>query len=141
MPSEQARFRILIRKVERPFSNDLDSQFDWICKSFGFFEEIDKEKTASSIFREIVSATEKRKLLSSTELAMKVEMSRGAVINHLNRLQKSGLVVKEGRFYASRSSSMLRTIREIEEDIDRIFSRMEETARRIDKKFGIKIKE
>ena len=138
---EREIFKVIIRRVEKPFSSDIDEQLDWICKSLGFFEEIDKDKTAAEVFKEIVRATEKGAFLSSTELSKKVSMSRGSVINHLNRLQRSGLVVKQGRFYASRSKSIFWTIREIEEDIDRVFRRMEETAKRLDKKFGIEIKE
>lgn len=141
MPENSSSFRIIIKRVERPFSSSIDNDIEWICSCLGFFEEIDREKTASSVFKELVAATEKKKRLSSTELAKRVEMSRGSVINHLNRLQRAGLVVKQGRFYFSRSRSLFRTIREIEEDIDRIFSHMEETAKKIDKKFGIEIKE
>ncbi len=134
-------FKIVVKKVERPFSGNVDDQIEWICKCLGFFEDIDKEKTAANIFREIVIASEKGNFLSSTEISRKVTMSRGSVINHLNRLQRAGLVVRQGRLYSSRSKSIFRTIKEIEEDIDRVFRHMEETARRIDKKFGIEIKE
>jgi len=133
------RFRITIRRVEQPFSSEFDEEFNFICRSLGFFEEIDKDKTASAIFREIVKNYEKGTLLSSTDLAKKVSMSRGSVINHLNNLINAGLVIKHGRFYIPRSKSVLRTLREVEEDIERIFRRMEETARRIDNSFGLEL--
>lgn len=133
-------FRITIKKVEPPFSTGFEEEFNYICKSLGFFEEIDKDKTASAIFKEIVKDYEKGRMLTSTELAKKVKMSRGAVINHLNNLITAGLVIRNGRYYIPRSKSMVRTIREVEEDIDRIFRRMEETARRIDSEFGIELK-
>lgn len=131
-------FRITIKKVEPPFSSDFEEAFNFICTSLGFFENIDKEKTASAIFREIIQEYEKGHMLTSTDIAKRVKMSRGAVINHLNNLITAGLIVREGRFYIPRSKSVLRTIREVEEDIDRIFRRMEEHARRVDRKFGIK---
>lgn len=137
----QESFKIVVRKVERPFSPDLDGQLDWLCKCFGFFEEIDKEKTAASVFKEIIKSAEKGKLLTSTELSKLVCMSRGSVINHLNRLQRSGLIVRQGRCYSARSRSVFRTIKEIEADIDRVFTHLEETAKRIDRKFGIELRE
>jgi len=140
-PVRHASFKIVVRRIERPFSGSLDDEFDWLCRSLGFFEAIDREKTASNIFKVIVEATEKGKPLTSTDIAEKVKMSRGSVVNHLNNLQRSGLVVRHGRHYLARSKSMFRTIEEIEEDIDRIFAKMKKTAREIDQEFGLKVEE
>lgn len=135
-PIRRTTFRLVIRKIEPPFSSTTQSELDWICQSLGFFEEIDKDKTASAIFKEVVSATEKGVGLTSTAIAERVQMSRGAVINHLNNLIRSGLIVHEGRFYVSRSKSMERTISEIEEDIERIFDKMKARAKLIDQQIG-----
>jgi len=137
----RASFKIVIRRVERPFSGSLDKELEWICSSLGFLEPIDRDKVAASVFKEIVQATEKGKPLTSTALAERVDMSRGSVVNHLNNLQRSGLIVRNGRHYFARSRSMFRTIEEIEEDIERIFARMKKTAREIDEEFGIKVEE
>lgn len=136
-PFRRTTFRLVIRRIEPPFSHDLEKELEWICQSFGFFEPIDKDKTAAAVFREVVAATEKGLALTSTAIAEQVGMSRGAVINHLNNLLRSGLITKHGRYYSSRSKSMYRTIQEIEEDIDRIFEKMKERAKEIDKKQGL----
>ena len=122
-------------------SSDAFDELDWICQSLGFFEPIDRDKTASSVFKEIIKATDKGQALTSSAIAGQVKMSRGAVINHLNNLMRSGLIVRHGRYYISRSRSMYRTIEEIEEDIDRIFAKMKRTALEIDKELGIEGKE
>ena len=140
-PVRRESFKIVVRRVEKPFSNDLEKELDWICRSFGFFEPIDRGKTASNVFREIVFAAEHKKPVSSTQLAERVKMSRGSVINHLNNLMRSGLIVKHGRTYEPRSRSMFRTIQEIEEDIDRIFAKMKRAAKEIDEEFGINVEE
>lgn len=137
----RASFKVVVKKVEKPFSSRLEDELDWICESLGFFEPIDKEKTASAVFKEIIKNAEKGKLLTSTELAEKIGMSRGSVINHLNRLIRSGLVEKQGHYYLPRSKSITRTLEEVEDEIDSIFRRMEQSAKQIDKKFGIKIRE
>ena len=136
MAVQRTLFRIQVKKYEKPFSNDADDNLEWICRSLGFLEPIDKDKTAYSIFREILVNAQKDKLLSSTELSRKVKMSRGSVINHLNRLQTAGLVMRQGKYYIPRSKSVFRMIQELEEDLDRIFKRMEETAKRLDRDFG-----
>ncbi|MFH1545524.1 MAG: ArsR family transcriptional regulator [archaeon] len=138
---ERARFKVVIRSVERPFSDAFDEDFNWILRCLGFFEPMDRDKTAASIFREIVKATEKGRLLSSTDIAEMVKMSRGAVVNHLSNLQRSGLIIKEGRYYKARSKSIFRTIREIEEDIDRVFRQMEQTAKELDEEMGVETRE
>ncbi len=74
-------------------------------------------------------------------MATALKISRGSAINHINNLLRAGLISKEGRYYLPRSRSMFRTIKEVEEDMLRIFREMERTAREIDKAFGIEIKE
>ncbi|MEK6957933.1 MAG: helix-turn-helix domain-containing protein [archaeon] len=137
LPQRMA-FKIVIRKVEKPFSSAPLDELDWICQSLGFLEPVDREKTASMIFREIVRGTESGEALTSTAISERVGMSRGAVINHLNNLLRSGLIMRNGRYYSSRSKSVYRTIEEIQEDVERIFERMKKTAREIDDELGIK---
>ncbi|MFA6065010.1 MAG: winged helix-turn-helix domain-containing protein [archaeon] len=134
--TNRSKFKVVVRKVERPFKEDFEHQLTWICSSLGFFEPIDKDKNAAAVFKEIVLATEKGSALSSTALAERVGMSRGAVINHLNNLLRSGLVEKNGKFYSARSRSMKRTIEEIEEDVDRIFFQLKKAAEEIDRQVG-----
>ena len=137
----RAAFKIIVRRIERPSLRDAESEFDWLCRSLGFFETIDRGKTASSLFRMIVKAAENHRPLTSTQLADLVGMSRGSVINHLNRLQHSGLIVRQGRHYLPRSRSVSQTIEEVEEDVERVFQRMKKIARDIDEEFGIRVEE
>jgi biotin operon repressor len=136
MPTKRYRFKIVVRKVERPFNADFEHQLAWICSSLGFFEPIDKEKNAAAVFKEIVLATEKGEALCSTAIAERVGMSRGAVLNHLNNLQRSGLIEKNRKYYSARSRSMKRTIEEIEEDVTRVFSQLKRTAEELDNQIG-----
>jgi predicted transcriptional regulator len=123
--------------VEQPFEQDFERDLDWICETLGFAPSIDSDKAPSHIFKTIVKSTEEGKGISSTQLSQEVRLSRGAVIHHLNNLQRAGLVVKDGRLYFARSRSMLRTVQEIEEDIKRIFDKMEKVATAIDKEMGM----
>jgi predicted transcriptional regulator len=133
-------FRIVIRRIEPPFERNAERELEWLCQSLGIVP-VNKDKATMDIFKLIVKSTEEGKGISSTELAEKISLSRGAVIHHLNNLQLAGLVVKQGRYYFARSRSMTRTVQEVEEDIKRIFARMEETAREIDRAFGMSLDE
>ncbi len=134
-------FQVVIRRVEQPFSHQLDDEFNWLLQCLGFFEPIDKGKTAASVFKELVKSTEQHKALTSTELADRIGMSRGAVINHLNNLLRSGLILKHGSKYFARSKSMQRTIKELQDEIDLVFKRMEKTAKELDEEMGLFLKE
>ncbi len=133
----QPQFELAIKRVEKPFSNRPMDDLDWICASLGFLEPIDRKATASAVFKEILRATEEGKRVSSTGLAQRVGMSRGSVTNHLNNLARSGLILRNGRYYAARSRSMQRTLEEIEEDVKRVFGKMKSAAQGIDRELGI----
>ncbi len=132
---EQEGLKIIIRKSPRPYSDDSDEIFRWFCRSFGIFENIDKDKVASSVFRTVYISNKQGDKLSSTDLAKKVGMSRGSVINHLNNLMERGLVVKNGRFYFVRRQSFYDLVRDLEDEVDSIFSRMHELAKHLDEEF------
>ncbi len=132
---KRSYFKVVVRRVERPFKSDFDNQFAWICSSLGFFEPIDKDKNAAAVFKEIVLSTEKGEALTSTAIAERIGMSRGSVINHLNSLLRSGMIEKNGKFYSARSRSIERTIDEIQEDVERIFSQLKKSAADLDKQF------
>ena len=137
----KATFRIVVRKVQRPFTQDFNEEFNFICRSLGFFEDIDKDKTAALVLKEVISGAEHGKYYTSTGLSEKVGMSRGATINHLNNLMRAGLLERDGRIYVPRSGSILRIMEELEADIERVFNSLKETAKRIDKQMGIELDE
>ena len=130
--------QILLRGLEKPLEKDLQTDIEWICRSFGFYENIDKEKTAASIFKELLNAMKKDVMLTSTELGESSDITRGAALNHLNRMLNSGLVRRKGNKYALRCSSLYRTINEIHRDVDRIFEDIEDIATEIDERMGIR---
>jgi predicted transcriptional regulator len=140
-PHTEPPFKIVIKKVERPFTDDAEENLRWIFKSLGFFEPIDHDKTAFALFKEIYVATDSGTCMTTVQLSKRVGMSRGAVLNHLNKLQRAGLIEKRGRYYFCKSRSMYRTLEEVEEDIERIFAKMKEAAKRIDRQFGIEIRD
>lgn len=138
---QRTSFKVVVKRVEKPFSQNPMAELEWICQSLGFMEPIDRDRMASQVFMEIIKATESGEALTSSALAERVGMSRGAVINHLNNLMRSGLIVRSGRYYSSRSRSIFRTIEEIEEDIDRIFEKMKKTALELDEDLGVRQRE
>lgn len=131
-------FKLTIKKIESPFSENPQDKFNWVCESLGFFHSSGKEKAASYIFRELIRAAEEGRQLTSSDLAELSGLSRGAVTNHLNNLLLAGMIVKQGRFYSARSRSIYRILGEIEQDLLRIFAELKKNALDIDEELGVK---
>jgi DNA-binding MarR family transcriptional regulator len=125
-----ADYRLLdIRKLT---TVDFEKDFKWICRSFGFLESRDKQRTAHKIFRAIVKAARHDGGLSSDELAEKLDLSRGAMVHHLNKLIKSGLIIHHEGRYKLRGRNLKTTIEEIKRDINRIFEDLQNVAESVD---------
>jgi len=133
----EALAEYLILDVKMPAAKDLDSDMEWICKSFGFLESRDKEKTAAKIFKALLEVAKEGNGLSSDKLSEKVGLTRGTMVHHLNKFTQSGLVIRREGHYELRGRSLQRTIREIKRDFDRIFENMEQVAESIDKNLDL----
>ena len=131
---QTVQFELSLKGIEPPFSSRIDEELDYLCKSFGFLEPLQVQNSAEKVFKELAKT---KQLLSSSQLSRTLGISRGAIINQLNNLQRSGLVAKRGRLYALRSNSMLHTIEELESDVERVFEKTKKAAKQIDKEFGI----
>ncbi|MFO7677616.1 MAG: winged helix-turn-helix domain-containing protein [Thermoplasmatota archaeon] len=128
---------VLIKKIRLPAAGNINEDINFICKSFGYFSLRDKQDSAGRIFRLLVKQGCGHSTgISSDDLAKELDLSRGAIVHHLNNFIKSGLVVKECNLYRIRSESIQKSIEEIKEDIDRIFKQMSKIAKEIDEKLG-----
>jgi len=109
--------QILLRRIKKPQEN-VNMELQWLSSCLGMFSSRDKSGSCFRIFIELLKATKMQKPLSSDELAYKLNLSRGAVVHHLNRLIESGIVVSYKNKYALRSGSLEILIREIKKDVD-----------------------
>jgi predicted transcriptional regulator len=130
--------KILIRDLEKPPEKNIEQDIEWICECFGFYERIDRDKTASLIFKKLLESRTNGGGLSSTQLGEETSVTRAAALNHLKRMMCTGLVIKEGNEYQIRCSSLFLTINEMHRDVDRIFEDIEQIAKDIDENVGIK---
>ncbi|HEC89267.1 MAG TPA: MarR family transcriptional regulator [Thermoplasmatales archaeon] len=129
--------QIIIKKISLPALGSINNDIDFICKSFGYFSERDKQETAGKIFRILVKeAAGEAQGLTSDEIAEKLNLTRGTIVYHLNSFIAAGLVIKERNTYRLRAPSLQKCIEEIKEDIDRIMKQMMKIATDIDEKLG-----
>ncbi len=126
---------IRVRRLEKPVSRDPDNAINWICKAFGFSDS-DKDRTPR-IFREVLHASLKKRQVRSAIVSEKLDITRGGVVYHLNHMIESGVIVRNGRAYRLRCTTLERTVDEVEEDVLRMFKRIKEVAREIDENVGV----
>ena len=130
--------KIIIRDLEKPHEKNIEQDIEWICECFGFYERIDRDKTASLIFKKLLETRINGGGLSSTILGEETSVTRAAALNHLKRMMCTGLIIKEGNEYQIRCSSLFLTINEMHRDVDRMFEDIEQIAKDIDENVGIK---
>jgi len=128
--------RITIISTRRPVQPNINHELQWLGSSLGLFGMRDKDKSCFRIFIELIKSTKQAKALTSDELAIKLNLSRGTVVHHLHRLTDSGIVVFEGRGYMLRVNKLGILINEIEKDLKRALEDMKIIADEIDKKIG-----
>ncbi|MEM3556217.1 MAG: hypothetical protein QXF56_05855 [Candidatus Micrarchaeia archaeon] len=126
---------IVIRKLETPREQDADKFIEWLCECFGF----DEDELATEIFKELLKANYRGRYPSSTELCRGKDVTRAAIIYHLNRFIERGLIERRGRAYSLRDATLTSTIEEIEEDVLRYFKKLKEVAKRIDAEHNIPV--
>lgn len=126
--------KIKVLRRKKPVTTGVDDEIHWFCSSLGFCETIDRDETAMNIFKNLLASTYRGTPVKSDELSESVGKSRGAIVNHLNKLISAGLIVRRNNRYELREQNLENTIREMHKDMDRIFEDLERTAKEIDEK-------
>jgi len=129
--------KITIINVRRPKYHNINEELQWFGNALGLFNLRDKDKSCFRLFIEIVKSTRKKNPITSDELATKLNLSRGTVIHHLNRLMESGIVVHEKNMYILRVDSLKDLVDEVEKDIKRSLDDLRNVALDIDNWLGL----
>jgi len=128
--------RITIIRERRPVRN-LNDELQWLGNSLGLFNLRDKDKSCFRIFIEMLKAAKVDKPLTSDEIALKLGLTRGTVIHHLNKLMESGIVVHHRNRYMLRVNNLEMLVQEIKKDAERTFEDLGRVAKEIDQFLGL----
>ena len=126
------RQRITIVNIRKPTEHNVNQELQWLGSSLGLFNLRDKDKSCFRVFLELLKSAKKQQTLSSDELASRLDLSRGTIIHHINKLMESGLVIHEGNHYILRVDNLQTLISEIEKDLKRACDDLKEVAKEID---------
>jgi predicted transcriptional regulator len=133
------RQRITVINIRKPDSSNINAELQWLGSSLGLINMRDKDKSCFRIFIELLKTakSESKVPLTSDELAYALNLSRGTVVHHLNKLMESGLVLNERNRYVLRVGTLHELVDEIERDMRRSLDELREAAEQIDKKLGL----
>lgn len=129
--------KITIVRLKRPNRTNINQELQWLGTSLGLFSLRDKDKSCFRLFIELLKAAKKRESLSSDDLAFRLDLTRGTIVHHLNKLIEAGIVIKEHNKYILRVDSLSQLIDEIRKDVKRTIDDLENIAKEIDETLGI----
>ncbi len=124
--------KITLYSQRPPEDEEVQAIVDWLCNSLGLVSGRDKERTAATIFKRIVEASERGERLTTTQLAEELDVTRGTINHHLRNFIEAGLLTREKRTIRLRRHSLSRTIEELRRDADRIFDELKRFAEEVD---------
>ena len=129
--------RITLIRIPKPRSSDVNVELQWLGNSLGLFNDRDKDKSCYRIFVTLIKAAKHEKALSSDQMAEHLNLSRGTVVHHMNKLMSSGLVLRERQGYVLRINKMDSLIAEIQRDMERMCSNLRTVAKELDGWLGL----
>jgi len=129
--------RITIINVKKPIANDVNEDLQYLGSSLGLFGLRDKDKSCYRIFLELLKAAKLKIGLSSDELALKLNLSRGTVVHHLNKLMEAGIAISTRNRYYLREENLQFVLERIKRDLEDSMSELMDIAKEIDESVGL----
>ncbi len=130
--------KITIITTRKPSKKNVNEELRWLGASLGLFNLRDKDQSCFRVFIELIKTAKKTPGVSSDELAYRLDLSRGTVIHHINKLIEAGIVVNNKNKYLLRVDNLQTLIDEIEKDIHRTISDLRKVAGELDLYLGLK---
>jgi biotin operon repressor len=129
--------RITILRIRKPRHVNLNQELQWFGSSLGLFNLRDKDSSCFRVFIELLKATKTQISLSSDDLADLLDLSRGTVVHHLNKLKGSGIVIHQGKRYMLRDQNLKKLITDIRKDMIKSLLELEKVAAELDDMLGL----
>jgi len=134
MKRTRLRVTLVATRVHAP--SDIHEELQWLGNTLGLFSERDKEKSCFRIFIELVKGTKRSQMLTSDELAFRLNLARGTVVHHLNKLIDAHIVVPHRSGYTLRHEKLEKMVEQIEDDATNLFKQLKAVATNIDQRMN-----
>ncbi|NIA03823.1 MAG: winged helix-turn-helix transcriptional regulator [Nitrospiraceae bacterium] len=134
-------FSLRISRISKKGNPDLNDEIFWFAESLGLVGNRDKDKSCFRIFIELLKVNPSHKGLSSDELAVRLNLTRGTVIHHLSKLESSQIVVKRDNKYFINSDSLESLVDRLSYEVLYSLKELKQTAKKIDFQLGLRKKQ
>ena len=129
--------RITVVRTKKPQFNTINDELQWLAGSLGLFNLRDKDKTCFRIFIELIKQSKESDLVSSDELASRLQLTRGTVVHHLNKLLEAGLIINNRNRYELRVSSLEVLVDMIQADFEKTCNELRQVAQNLDRQLHL----
>lgn len=126
-------FKITIISTPAPQTNNLNDKLMWLGGSLGLFSSRDKDKSCFRIFIELLKYAKNNMPVSSDELALRLGLTRGTVIHHINRMMDAGLIVVHENRYFLRVTNLKALVESVQKDLEQNLNDIKSIASEVDK--------
>ncbi len=128
--------RITLIKIRRAPAENINQELQWVGSSLGLFNLRDKDSSCFRLFITLVKRSRNNQPISSDDIAEKLNLTRGTVVHHLNKLMEAGIVLREHNGYILRESNLEKLIQDLRRDLEIMLSELNAVAKNIDEKLG-----
>jgi len=123
---------IKLVKIRQMPKHNIHEELIWFANSLGLVNKRDKDKSCYRLFIELVKAAKNKELLSSDDLAARLNLTRATVIHHLKNLNRMGIVKHIDGRYILTSDSLIELMRDIDNNYRRTMKQIYAIAKAID---------
>ena len=128
--------KVTVVRIRKEASGNVNQELQWLGNSLGLFNLRDKDSSCFRVFITLVKRAKRNTPVTSDDVADRLNLSRGTVVHHLNKLRESGIVVKEKNGYLLREANLQDMIKDLQRDMEGVFSQLKDVAKEIDGKLG-----
>lgn len=129
--------KVTIIRTSAPEEGTVNEKLQWMAGSLGLFTKRDKDRSCFRVFIEILRQTKNKEGLTSDELAERLNLSRGTVVYHLNRLESAGIIDSSRNKYYLSKNDLKSVVEDINKNLKLVLDDLEEQANKIDEMLGL----
>tara|TARA_Y100000310_G_C20638368_1_gene792477 strand:- start:1492 stop:1896 length:405 start_codon:yes stop_codon:yes gene_type:complete len=133
----QFTHKITIINVRRPEHQTVNQDLLYFGSALGLFGLRDKDKSCYRVFVELLKAAKQKQGLTSDELAYNLQLTRGTVVYHLNKLMEAGIALHNRGKYFLREENLEIVVEEMKKDLATSMENLQAIAKDIDGWMGI----